>query len=316
MSNVTALPREARPIEAPAVEGIPLHDLYLSDMNPRQEADPEGIALLADSIAIIGLIQPIAGFRDGQGKVGIVAGGRRWRAIKLAIERDPELTAHRPELAFIPTRLAPDAATARAWAAVENTAREDLHPADEIRAFGRMREGGADVSTIARTFGITEAHVYRRLALALLPSPVLDALKAGEITLGTAKAFTIAHDEALSLTVLDQIRSREISEHRVRQMLLPEAINAGNDRRARFVGIDAYRAAGGRATADLFADATLLHDGELLDRLFREKLTTDAAAEAEPGDTVLLAPAAASFDQYPNFEKRGEHFAALVAALK
>ena len=40
-----------------------------------------------------------------------------------------------------------------------------------------------------------------------------------------------------------------------------------------------------------------------------------ASAEAAPGETVLLAPAAASFDQYPNFEKRGEHFAALVAAL-
>lgn len=39
-----------------------------------------------------------------------------------------------------------------------------------------------------------------------------------------------------------------------------------------------------------------------------------AVAEAQPGDTVLLAPAAASFDQYPDFEKRGEHFAALVAA--
>jgi len=46
-----------------------------------------------------------------------------------------------------------------------------------------------------------------------------------------------------------------------------------------------------------------------------EQAVTRAAAEAEPGDTVLLAPAAASFDQYPNFEKRGEHFAALVAAL-
>ncbi|MGA0540171.1 UDP-N-acetylmuramoyl-L-alanine--D-glutamate ligase [Neotabrizicola sp. VNH66] len=46
-----------------------------------------------------------------------------------------------------------------------------------------------------------------------------------------------------------------------------------------------------------------------------EAAVAQAAAEAEPGEVVLLAPAAASFDQYPNFEKRGEHFAALVAAL-
>ena len=40
-----------------------------------------------------------------------------------------------------------------------------------------------------------------------------------------------------------------------------------------------------------------------------------ASAEAEDGDVVLLAPAAASFDQYPNFEKRGEDFTARVKAL-
>lgn len=46
-----------------------------------------------------------------------------------------------------------------------------------------------------------------------------------------------------------------------------------------------------------------------------ETAVARAHAEARPGETVLLAPAAASFDQYPNFEKRGEHFTELVQAL-
>ncbi|KPQ05996.1 MAG: UDP-N-acetylmuramoylalanine--D-glutamate ligase MurD [Rhodobacteraceae bacterium HLUCCA12] len=40
-----------------------------------------------------------------------------------------------------------------------------------------------------------------------------------------------------------------------------------------------------------------------------------AHAQARPGDVVLLAPAAASFDQYPDFEKRGEDFMRAVNAL-
>ncbi len=46
-----------------------------------------------------------------------------------------------------------------------------------------------------------------------------------------------------------------------------------------------------------------------------ERAVAEAAAEAEAGEVVLLAPAAASFDQYPNFEKRGEDFTARVKAL-
>ena len=41
-----------------------------------------------------------------------------------------------------------------------------------------------------------------------------------------------------------------------------------------------------------------------------------AAAKAEAGDTVLLSPACASFDQYRDFEARGDHFRALVEGLK
>ena len=53
---------------------------------------------------------------------------------------------------------------------------------------------------------------------------------------------------------------------------------------------------------------------EVLDTM--DQAVARASAEAQPGETVLLAPAAASFDQYPNFEKRGEHFTALVRALR
>jgi UDP-N-acetylmuramoylalanine--D-glutamate ligase len=70
----------------------------------------------------------------------------------------------------------------------------------------------------------------------------------------------------------------------------------------------------GEAAADLLqalaaADVPLLERGDL------ESALGAAAAAARPGDTVLFSPACASFDQYKDFEARGEHFRALVEGL-
>jgi UDP-N-acetylmuramoylalanine--D-glutamate ligase len=57
------------------------------------------------------------------------------------------------------------------------------------------------------------------------------------------------------------------------------------------------------------AGVPLHHCADLAEALAR------AAADARSGDTVLLAPACASFDAYRDYEERGEHFRSLVAEL-
>ena len=46
-----------------------------------------------------------------------------------------------------------------------------------------------------------------------------------------------------------------------------------------------------------------------------ERAVRYAREHAQRGETVLLSPACASFDQYRNFEHRGDHFEELVRAL-
>ncbi|MCE6957526.1 ParB/RepB/Spo0J family partition protein, partial [Cereibacter sphaeroides] len=209
----------------PTPEVIALDDLTLSALNPRQTHDEASIALLAESLVTCGLMQNLGGYRDAEGRVAIVFGGRRLAALRIAVQQ-------RPDLAQVPVALAPDEDTARLWAQSENIAREALAPVDEIRAYGRMRDAGATVPQIAQAFGSTEAHVYRRLKLADLPGFVLDALAAQKITLGVAACFTVANDLDLAQEAMNRITGQRYacSEHEVRRWLQPEAVGP-SDRR-------------------------------------------------------------------------------------
>lgn len=255
---------------SPAEYRFPIGSLSISPLNPRQTVTEGEIEELAESLLTVGLIQNLAGIETPKG-VEIVAGGRRLRALKLIAERHPDLEASRIDLFQPLVTMAGNEDTARAWAMAENTARRNLHPAEEVIAYGKMEKAKSSVPAIARSFGVTEFHVRRRLALANLPGPVLDALAADEITLDVAGAFTISNDEARILEALEHVRGRDFSPYWIRQRLKPAAI-CGASREAVFVGEEAYMAAGGGVTADLFAEKKLFDSPAILEELFREKL--------------------------------------------
>ncbi len=230
---------------------------------------------MAESLAVAGLLQNLIGHLTPTG-VEIVGGGTRLRALqRLAAEgwsRHEDLIPIDP----VPVKVTADLQEAVAWAGTENSARSALHPADEVRAYAAMRERGASLSRIARSFARSEAHVERRLKLADLPAEALAALRANEISLEMAKALTLAPSGERCLEVLGSVRGRDVRPEQVRRELTPGTVPS-TDRRAVFVGLEAYLAAGGTSQRDLFADRTLLEDEALLDRLFAEK----GAAEAE-----------------------------------
>ena len=254
-------------ISAP-LEDIPFADLHISNLNPRKEIHEASIAALAENIKAYGLIQNLAGFRDEKG-VGVVVGGRRYRALE-SLQGDERFQ-------IVTVKMAPDQATAEYWATSENAQREALHPADEILDYGAMERRGATVADIATAYGVTEAHVYRRLALDSLPCPVIDALRSGEISLSNTAAFTISNDEKRTLEVLENVRGTGDSDHRIKKILKPDAVR-DSDRKVVYVGLDAYKDAGGRTSSDLFADEVLIDDPAILDDLFSKKLA-DASVE-------------------------------------
>jgi ParB family chromosome partitioning protein len=206
-------------------------------INPRSHVEDSHIERLADSIRAHGLVHNLAGLREAGGRVGIVSGGCRFRAIrKLAAEG---------LFATVPVKITEDPEEAAIWAASANHLIEPVPAADEIVEYRAMQGRGASLAEIALAFGQSEAHIRRRLALAGLPDDVIAALRAGEITLEHAKILTLAQDASRIAEALDGLRAGRLSEYSLRRFVVPEAVGE-TDRRARFVGLDAYAAAGGR----------------------------------------------------------------------
>jgi len=271
--NTKAIPDLA----LPAAINIPLNQLRLSDANVRSIGanDREAIAGLADSIARHGLLQSlmVRPLLDDDGEPSglyeVPGGGRRLRALQL-LAKQKRIAADAP----VPC-IAKSNGHAQSDSLAENSDREELHPLDQFRAFAALREKGVGEAEIAATFRVTPAVVRQRLRLAAASPVLLEAYGADEINLDQLMAYCLTEDHARQELVFKALKtSGNHADWMVRRMLTEETVET-TDRRARFVGLDAYVAAGGSVMQDLFAENgrdAYLQNPTLLTRLVDEKL--------------------------------------------
>jgi ParB family chromosome partitioning protein len=272
---------------------IPFNKLVLSQSNVRRIKSGVSIEELAEDIARRSLLQSlnVRPVLDGDGQetgmFEVPAGGRRFRALELLVKQK-RMKKTEP----VPCVVRTDG-LAEEDSLAENVQRAALHPLDQFRAFQTLREKGLSEEEIAARFFVSPTVVKQRLKLAAVSQKLLDVYAEDGMTLEQLMAFTVTNDHARQEQVWDQLASSYNKEpYYIRRQLTEGAVRAA-DKRAQFVGTNAYEAAGGIVIRDLFEhdDGGWLQDPALLDRLVIEKLKAEAEKlHAEGWKWIVVAP--------------------------
>lgn len=267
---------------------IPFNKLVLSQSNVRRVKAGVSIDELAESIVRRGLIQsihvrPVVNAEGVEtGMFEVPAGGRRYRALELLVKQK-RLAKTAPVPCVVSDSKADVLIDEVSLA--ENIERAPLHPLDQFRAFQAMRDKGMTDEAIAAAFFVPVQVVKQRLRLVTVSPALLDIYSEDGMTLEQLMAFSISDDHARQEQVWEAISHSWSKEpYQIRRMLTETTVRA-SDKRAVFVGIDTYQAAGGCILRDLFQDddGGWLQDPVLLDRLVAEKLKTCADEIAAEG---------------------------------
>ena len=267
---------------------IPFDKLVLSQSNVRRIKAGVSVDELAEDIARRGLLQGLNVRHvidaDGveTGMFEIPAGGRRFQALAVLVKQK-RLAKTAPIPCIV--REATSEILAEDDSLAENMQRVALHPLDQFRAFVALREKGQSEEAIAAAFFVAPQIVKQRLKLASVAPALLEVYGEDGMTLEQLMAFTVSADHARQVQVWEAVKNSWNKEpYSIRRMLTETSVRA-SDRRAVFVGVDAYEAVGGTVSRDLFQgdDGGWLEDPALLDRLVAEKLQAEAEAIATEG---------------------------------
>lgn len=319
---MTVMETEAGIVTGAEIE-IPLNKLKTSPNNARKVPhSPAAIEALAASIAAKKMLQKpvVEPERDEAGGLTgfwlVTIGEGRRLALRLLAQRKQIKKTH-PVACVIDTEFDPQEISLD-----ENVTRSAMHPADQFEAFRDLHERkGWGAEEIAARFGVSPGLVRQRLRLANVSPRLMDLYRAEDLGLDQLIAFAVTEDHARQEQVYEQLSYNRSAPY-IRNALLAAKVSAG-DRRAVFVGVEVYEAAGGTVTRDLFTEdrGGWLDDVALLDRLTMEKLA-DIAERLRAREGWKWAQAALDYPTghgfaraYPHPVERTDEDRAQIAAL-
>jgi len=286
--------RKKTPAVAPMIEfsrtrDIPFNRIRLSDSNVREIDVEQGLDELTQDIdrredLVMGLnvraVLDDAGAETGDFETP--AGGRRYRAIARLVA-----AGRFPADGLVPCLVKKSNAKTSAVddSYAENVVRLALHPLDQFKAFKRMVDGGMSKEEVADAYRTTPRYIAQRLRLARVAQSLQDAYGRSEMTLAMLEAFTVNPDHARQEQVWEAIQRSHNRQPWYIRDLLTETTVPTDDKRAQFVGVEAYEQAGGVMLRDLFSDEDegWLENPALLDRLVADKLKGIADEVAAEG---------------------------------
>jgi ParB family transcriptional regulator, chromosome partitioning protein len=185
----------------PELAHLPVETIHANPRQPRKRFDHESTSALADSIRAQGLVQPVVVRPRAAGGFELIAGERRWRAVREA--GIPTVTAL--------VREADDRETLL-LGLVENVAREELSAIEEARAYALLLdEFELSLGDLAERVGKAKPTVSNRLRLLELPDDVLGLIERGELTEGHARAVLAVPDHDGRRRLARQIVRRGMS---------------------------------------------------------------------------------------------------------
>ncbi|RFU41119.1 ParB/RepB/Spo0J family partition protein [Actinomadura logoneensis] len=173
---------EAQTVAGAHFAEIPPRLIRPNPRQPREHFDDEALRELSESIAIVGLLQPIVVRRikdGGEHEYELIMGERRWRAAQLAgLDAIPTIVRDTGDDAMLRDAL------------LENLHRQQLNPLEEAAAYQQLLEDfGATHEQLASRIGRSRPHITNTLRLLNLPPNVQRRVAAGVLSAGHARAL-------------------------------------------------------------------------------------------------------------------------------